>query len=37
MNPYLEDITAEMQHVVKDTTVNNLPVEGSDQTGTETE
>lgn len=37
MNPYLEDITAEMQHVVKDTTVNNLPVEGSDQTGTQTE
>lgn len=37
MNPYLEDITAEMQHVVKDTTVNNLPVEGSGQTGTETE
>ena len=27
MNPYLEDITPDMQHVVQDTTVNNLPVE----------
>ncbi len=33
MNPYLTDITADMQHVVHDTTVNNLPVE-TDTAGT---
>ena len=32
MNPYLTDITADMQHVSHDTTVNNLPVE-SDSAG----
>ena len=34
MNPYLTDITADMQHVSHDTTVNNLPVE-SDSAGEE--
>lgn len=32
MNPYLTDITADMQHITHDTTVNNLPVE-SDSAG----
>lgn len=27
MNPYLKDITPDMQHVVHDTTVNNIPAE----------
>ena len=43
MNPYQTEITADMQHVVHDTTVNNLPVEnnssaaaGTDQATTET-
>lgn len=34
MNPYLTDITADMQHITHDTTVNNLPVE-SDTAGEE--
>lgn len=28
MNPYLKEITPDMQHVVHDTTVNNIPAEG---------
>ncbi len=33
MNPYLTDITPEMQHVAHDTTVNNLPVEDNGAAG----
>lgn len=33
MNPYLTDITSDMQNVVHDTTVNNLPVEDNGTTG----
>ena len=37
LNPYLEDITPDMQHVIHDTTVNNLPVEsGGEETAGET-
>lgn len=37
MNPYLEEITAEMQHVVNDTTVNNMPAQAAAPTGQPTE
>ena len=29
LNPYQAEITSDMQHVIYDTTVNNLPVEGT--------
>lgn len=35
LNPYLEDITPDMQHVIYDTTVNNLPVETGGEGTTE--